>query len=64
MYYNLQELRCPYIRKGDTMGVTTVIKDYGTDILNAIRENDLQRLRQILEKNLKPVSYCNEHCLF
>ena len=37
------------------MGVTTVIKDYGTDILNAIRENDLQRLRQIVEKNLRPV---------
>ncbi len=39
-------------RKG-RMGVTTVIKDYGTEILNAIRENDLQRLKNILEKQLK-----------
>ena len=35
------------------MGVTTVIKDYGTEILNAIRENDLKTLSSILEKNLK-----------
>ena len=37
---------------GSDMGVTTVIKDYGTEILNAIRENNLQRLKQILEKHL------------
>ncbi len=61
MYTRLRELRCPYIRReaegaAAAMGVTTVIKDYGTDILNAIREGDLQRLKQIVEKNLKLVS--------
>lgn len=35
------------------MGVTTVIKDYGTEILDAIRQNNLQRLQLILEKQLK-----------
>ena len=37
----------------DDMGVSTVIKDYGTDILNAIRESDLQKLQSILDKHLK-----------
>lgn len=35
------------------MGVTTVIKDYGSDILEAIRENDLEKLKSIFEKELK-----------
>ncbi|KAK2144436.1 hypothetical protein LSH36_757g00001 [Paralvinella palmiformis] len=35
------------------MGLTTVIRDYGTEILNAIRENDIQKLKLILEKTLR-----------
>ena len=35
------------------MGVNTVIKDYGTDILNAIRENNLERLKSIFHKHLR-----------
>ena len=35
------------------MGVNTVIKDYGTDILNAIRENNLERLKIIFHKHLR-----------
>jgi len=30
----------------------TVIKDYGSNILDAIRENDLKKLRSILERHL------------
>ena len=37
----------------DKMGVSTVLKDYGTDILDAIRENNLLRLQAILDKQLK-----------
>ena len=35
------------------MGLETVVKDYGTDILDAIRENNLKRLRSILDKQLR-----------
>jgi len=35
------------------MGVTTVVKDYGTDILDAIRNNDLKQLKAILDKQLR-----------
>lgn len=45
------------------MGVTTVIKDYGTSILNAIRDNDLKALRSIFEKHLKSDSKIAELCI-
>ena len=35
------------------MGVTTVVKDYGTAVLNAIRDNDLKTFKAICEKHLK-----------
>jgi len=35
------------------MGVTTVVKDYGTSILNAIRDNDVKALHALLYKHLK-----------
>lgn len=44
------------------MGLSTVIKDYGTDILDAIRENDVKRLRSILEKHLNSNSKIQELC--
>ena len=43
----------PELYSRGKMGVSTVIKDYGTEILNCIRENNLQRLKVILEKHLK-----------
>ncbi len=43
----------PSSRRRGTMGLTTVIRDYGTDILDAIRENDLQKLKMILERHLR-----------
>ena len=45
------------------MGVTTVIKDYGTEILNAIRENDLQRLKLLLAKHLKSDNKIAQICV-
>ena len=39
--------------RSGSMGLTTVLRDYGTEILNAIRENDVQKLRFILEKTLR-----------
>ena len=45
------------------MGVTTIIKDYGTDILDAIRQNNLQKLQLILEKQLKSDSKIAKLCV-
>ena len=45
------------------MGVSTVLKDYGTDILDAIRGNDLHRLQLILEKQLKGDSKIARVCV-
>lgn len=45
------------------MGVTTVIKDYGTEILDAIRQNNLPRLQLILEKQLKYDSKIAKLCV-
>ena len=44
------------------MGVTTVIKDYGSNILDAIRENDLKKLRSILERHLNHDAKIAEVC--
>jgi len=44
------------------MGVTTVIKDYGSNILDAIRENDLRKLRHILERHLNHDAKIAEVC--
>lgn len=35
------------------MGVLTIIKDYGTELLNAVRDNDLKTFKNICEKHLK-----------
>ena len=45
------------------MGLTTVIKDYGTEILNAIRDNNLQALKAILEKQLRSDSKIAKLCV-
>ena len=50
-------------RLWNKMGVTTIIKDYGTDILNAIRENDLGRFKSILEKHLKSERKIQKLCI-
>jgi len=44
------------------MGVMTVIKDYGTNILDAIREDDLKKLRGILERHLNHDAKIAELC--
>jgi len=44
------------------MGVMTVIKDYGSNILDAIRENNLKKLRQILERHLDHDAKIAEVC--
>ena len=45
------------------MGVTTVIREYGTDLLNAIRDNNLQRVKEILEKNTKTDKKIQRICI-
>lgn len=45
------------------MGLTTVIKDYGTEILNAIRDNNLAALKHILEKQLRSDSKIAKLCV-
>ena len=45
------------------MGVSTIINDYGSEILNAIRENDLARLKTILERQLRSNSKIQKLCV-
>jgi len=58
VYSHLRDFRRVY-----KMGLTTVIKDYGTEILNAIRENDLQKLKTVLEKYLKADKKIQKLCI-